>query len=60
MGCENSGDSMTIKLSKTLYDSYHTADMELILLYTYLDKVKDGEMELDFKIIDLIRELDLL
>ena len=46
--------------SRDLYDSYHTADMELILLYAYLDKVRNGEMELDFKIIDLIKELDLL
>ena len=58
MGCED--DNMTIKISRDLYDSYHTADMELILLYAYLDQVRNGEMELDFKIIDLIKELDLL
>lgn len=58
MSCED--DNMTIKLSRDLYDSYHTADIELILLYAYLDKVRNGEMELDFKIIDLINELDLL
>lgn len=58
MGCED--DNMTIKISRDLYDSYHTADMELILLHAYLDKVRNGEMELDFKIIDLINELDLL
>ena len=43
-----------------LYNSYHTSDMVALLLNAYLDKIRDGEMELDFKVVDLIRELDLL
>lgn len=47
----------TITISRTLYNSYHASDMFGLLLGEYLNKVRDGEMELDFKVIDLINEI---
>ena len=61
MGCYNEEENdKSIKISMDLYNSYHTSDMVALLLNAYLDKIRDGEMELDFKVVDLIRELDLL
>lgn len=54
---DNDCSDKTITISRTLYDSYRASDMFGLLLSRYLSKVRDGEMELDFKIIDLIDEI---
>lgn len=54
---DNDCSDKTITISRALYDSYHTSDMFGLLLSEYLNKVRDGEMELDFKVIDLINEI---
>jgi hypothetical protein len=53
---DNDCSDKNITISRALYDSYRTSDMFGLLLNNYLNKVRDGEMELDFKIIDLINE----
>ncbi len=53
---DNDCSDKTVTISRTLYDSYNASDMFGLLLNNYLNKVRDGEMELDFKIIDLINE----
>lgn len=57
MGCCNEEENdRSIKISLDLYDSYHTSDIVALLLNVYLDKIRAGEMELDFKVVDLINE----
>ena len=57
MGCYNEEENdKTITISRSVYDSYHASDIVALLLNVYLDKIRAGEMELDFKVVDLINE----
>lgn len=54
---DNDCSDKTITISMSLYNSYHRSDMFGLLLNEYLNKVRNGEMELDFKFIDLINDI---
>ena len=50
------GSDQSITISRALYDSYVSGDTIALIIDAYLEKIKKGEMELDFKVIDLIHE----
>ena len=59
MDCDNDNIEKTITISRSLYNSYHASDIVALLLNVYLDKIRADEMELDFKVVDLINEAGL-
>lgn len=59
MDYDNDNIDKTITISRSTYDSYHASDIVALLLNVYLDKIRAGEMELDFKVVDLINEAGL-
>ena len=59
MDYDNDNIDKTVTISRSVYDSYHASDIVALLLNVYLDKIRAGEMELDFKVVDLINEAGL-